>query len=225
MTECREGQWLAQRLRGWSDRPALIWREQSWSYARLSAAVDDWRGELERRGVEPGSTLALCGDYSPRLCTALIAAFLNRNIIVPLASAPAHRRERLMETAEIRFAIEFDGNDRPRVSDHGRRVAHPLLRRLGEQGTAGLGLFSSGSTGESKASVLDLDRLLQKFQATRPAYRTLVFLLVDHIGGINTLFHALSHGGTIVTARDRSPENVCAAIAAHRIQLLPTTPT
>src|SRR5262249_48801996 len=80
-------------------------------------------------------------------------------------------------------------------------------------------------TGESKASVLDLDRLLQKFQATRPAYRTLVFLLVDHIGGINTLFHALSHGGTIVTAPDRSPENVCAAIAAHRIQLWPTTPT
>jgi len=52
-----------------------------------------------------------------------------------------------------------------------------------------------------------------------------VFLLLDHIGGINTLLHGLCHGGTIVTTRVRSPDAVCAAIAAHRIQLLPTTPT
>ncbi len=52
-----------------------------------------------------------------------------------------------------------------------------------------------------------------------------MFLLLDHIGGINTLFHALCNGGTIVTAADRSPEAVAAAIEAHRVQLLPTTPT
>ncbi len=59
----------------------------------------------------------------------------------------------------------------------------------------------------------------------RPGYRTLIFLLLDHIGGINTLLHGLCHGGTLVTTSERNPDTVCAAIEAHRIELLPTTPT
>src|SRR5262249_37909483 len=51
------------------------------------------------------------------------------------------------------------------------------------------------------------------------------FLLLDHIGGINTLFHGLATGGTIVTTRDRSPEAICRTIARHRVEVLPTSPT
>jgi len=53
----------------------------------------------------------------------------------------------------------------------------------------------------------------------------LVFLLLDHIGGINTLLHGLCHGGTIVTAHERSADAVCMAIEEHRVEVLPTTPT
>jgi acyl-CoA synthetase (AMP-forming)/AMP-acid ligase II len=155
----------------------------------------------------------------------LLAALRNRNIIVPLASATAPRWSRLMELAQVRFAVRFDDQDAWRFTSLDRAVSHPLLRQLQERDAPGLILFSSGSTGESKASALDFDRLLAKFEVPRPAYRTLVFLLLDHIGGINTLLHALCHGGTIVTTRERSPDAVCAAIEAHRIELLPTTPT
>jgi acyl-coenzyme A synthetase/AMP-(fatty) acid ligase len=55
--------------------------------------------------------------------------------------------------------------------------------------------------------------------------RTMSFLLLDHIGGINTLFHTLSNGGTVVSVDARDPETVCAAVARHRVQLLPTSPT
>src|SRR5262249_3073492 len=223
----RRGQdhWLLQRLRSWADRPALIWHEERWSYDRLCEAAECWRDELNQRGISPGETLAICGDYSPRLCALLIAGLMNRNIMVPLASATARRWDQLMDTAQVRFAVEFDDDDVPRVRTFDRHVTHPLLQALAARSAAGLVLFSSGSTGESKASVLDFDKLVAKFQASRPAYRTLVFLLLDHIGGINTLFHALCHGGTVVTTRDRSPDDVCRAIAADRIQLLPTTPT
>src|SRR4029077_1193486 len=106
---------------------------------------------------------------------------LNRNIIVPLSSAAAPRKEKLMELAEVRFAIAFDDDDLAEVTEFDRPIAHPLLRQLADRGSAGLVLFSSGSTGESKASVLDFDKLLAKFQVARPSYRTLVFLLLDHI--------------------------------------------
>jgi acyl-CoA synthetase (AMP-forming)/AMP-acid ligase II len=216
--------WLIERLQGWAETPALIWRNETWSYRRLCDAVETAAAELDRRAIAPGDTLAICGDYSPKLCAMLLAALLNRNIIVPL-SAAATRKDRLMELSQVRFAIRFDDDDLAEVDAFDRTVAHPLLRQLADQGAAGLVLFSSGSTGESKGSVLDFDKLLAKFQVVRPSYRTLVFLLLDHIGGINTLLHVLCNGGTLVTTPDRSPETVCAAIEAHRIQLLPTTPT
>ena len=86
-------------------------------------------------------------------------------------------------------------------------------------------LFSSGSTGRHKAAVHDLDRLLRKYQVGRHRYRTLVFLQLDHIGGVNTLFYTLSNGGAVVVAPDRSPDAVAEAIEAHRVELLPTSPT
>ena len=90
-----EGHWLTQRLRGWGERPALIWRNHPWSYDQLCDATEIWRAELARRGIEPGTSLAICGDYSPKLCALLLAALLNRNIIVPLASAMEfHQRRR-----------------------------------------------------------------------------------------------------------------------------------
>jgi acyl-CoA synthetase (AMP-forming)/AMP-acid ligase II len=217
--------WLTQRLQSFGDRPALVWRGESWSFAQLCEGCDVWLGELEQHGVRPGDTLAICGDYSPRLCGLLLAALLNRNIIIPLTSATEPRWERLMELSQVQFAVRFDGDDSWRLTGFERTGRHPLLREIKARDAPGLVLFSSGSTGESKASVLDFSRLLAKFEVPRPAHRTLVFLLLDHIGGINTLLHGLCHGGTIVTTRDRTPGAVCAAIEAHRIQLLPTTPT
>jgi len=217
--------WLAQRLQSWGDRPALVWSNEAWSFSQLCGGCDAWLARLTQHGVKPGDTLAICGDYSPRLCALLLAALVNRNIIVPLASATAPRWNRLMELAQVQFAVRFEPDDSWHVTSFDRAVSHPLLRQLKERDAPGLILFSSGSTGESKASVLDFNRLLAKFEVARPAYRMLVFLLLDHIGGINTLLHGLCHGGTIVTMRERSPDAVCAAIEAHRIQLLPTTPT
>jgi acyl-CoA synthetase (AMP-forming)/AMP-acid ligase II len=220
-----ERHWLIQRLRGWEQRPALIWRDQAWSYDQICDAADGWVDELRRREIRPGSTLAVCGDYSPRLCALLIAALLNRNIVVPLAAATARRWNNMMDVAEVEFMIEFDEHDNRQITGRDCKVAHPLLLRLVEHGAAGLILFSSGSTGQSKASALDFDRLLEKFRSSRPAHRTLVFLLLDHIGGVNTLSHVLCHGGTLVPVRERTPEAVCVAIEKHHIQLLPTTPT
>ena len=217
--------WLTPRLRSWGDRPALIWRDESRSFNQLCDESDAWLRELEQHGVKPGDTLAICGDYSPKLCALLLAAVLNRNIIVPLTSATSSHWDQLMELAQVQFAVQFESDDSWRVISSDRIVRHPLLRELGAHHAPGLVLFSSGSTGESKASVLDFSRLLAKFEVPRPAHRTLVFLLLDHIGGINTLLHGLCHGGTIVTTRDRTPNAVCAAIEAQRIQLLPTTPT
>jgi acyl-coenzyme A synthetase/AMP-(fatty) acid ligase len=102
---------------------------------------------------------------------------------------------------------------------------HPLYAQLREAAHPGLILFSSGSTGKPKAALHDLTLLLAKYQVPRRAYRTLVFLLLDHIGGVNTLFYTLSNGGAIVTAPQRTPASICETIARHKVELLPTSPS
>src|SRR5262249_44967828 len=113
----------------------------------------------------------------------------------------------------------------PKVVVTGVQASHELYQRLRVRGNPGLILFSSGSTGKHKCALHDLAFLLKKFSVPRHAYRTLVFLQLDHIGGINTLLYTLANGGTTVVADDRSPEAVCRAIERFRAQLLPTSPT
>src|SRR5262249_44740097 len=59
----------------------------------------------------------------------------------------------------------------------------------------------------------------------RRGWRTVLFLMMDHFGGVNTLLSVLAYGGVSICLEERSPEAVCRAIARARAELLPTTPT
>ncbi|CAH1205163.1 fatty acid--CoA ligase family protein [Paenibacillus sp. JJ-223] len=101
----------------------------------------------------------------------------------------------------------------------------PLLTELRQQQVGGLVIFSSGSTGRSKAAVHRADRLLQRFQRQGRPLRTIPFMRFDHIGGFNTLLQSLASGGCLCMIRERSPGEVCRTIERHRVQALPVSPT
>jgi long-chain acyl-CoA synthetase len=99
------------------------------------------------------------------------------------------------------------------------------FREIAEAEAPGLILFSSGSTGKSKAALHDILPMLEKFKVPRHTLRTITFLLFDHIGGFNTLLYNLSNAGCVITVPDRNPDTICSAIERYRVQLLPTSPT
>lgn len=216
---------LAEALRRGAAGEAVVWRGRGFSFDWLAAASARWRRALDDAGVPAGSVVGLEADFSPEAIAAMLALIERPATVVPLTGAVAARKAELSEAAQVEASVTVGPDGDAEVRRAPRRAGHELLATLRRRRRAGLILFSSGSTGESKAAVHDFSTLLEKFELRRRPYRTLTFLLFDHIGGINTLFYALANGGCVVAVEDRSPDAVCAAIARHRVQLLPTSPT
>jgi acyl-coenzyme A synthetase/AMP-(fatty) acid ligase len=217
--------WLLERLASWTDREALVGPDGTSTYAELIAGVALWSETLDAAGVKPGQVVAFEGDYGASSVSLLVALVQRGAIALPLASAVGIQKAEYLDTACADWLIGCDTGDTIAVLTRGRAQRHPLLERLTESGNPGLVLFSSGSTGRAKAMLHDFTRLIEKFQIRRSAGRMLSFLLLDHIGGINTLLHGLANGGTVVTVPDRQPETVCAAIERHGVEVLPASPT
>lgn len=217
--------WVLERLASFGEKPAMIWHGRTFSYHELYESVGRQIDTLKGADVGAGQVVAMLGDYSPRACAFFFAAIANRNIVVPLTAATSASHGRFRKITEATTHAHFDGDDKIHLTSLRREVVHPLLRKIADNRAAGLVLFTSGSTGAGKAVLLDLDGLLGRFKRKRPARRTLVFLQLDHIGGINTMLHVLSNGGTLVTARGRTVDAVCTTIDNQGVELLPTTPT
>lgn len=218
-------QWLIERMAGWPERPAIVWRGQSYSYGDLLARMRRWSEELAQHDIGPGQVVSIEGDYSPNAVSLLLALIDRGAIIVPLTDSVAAQREEFLQIAEVQVVVSLDTADSWQLERRPVQVANPLTRQLSAEGQPGLVLFSSGSTGKSKAALHNFMPLLDKFKPPRHVRVTLTFLLLDHIGGINTLCYTLANGGTVVAVPSRDPELVCRAIAEHRVQSLPTSPT
>jgi len=217
--------WLLERMEQWAERPAIVWNDQAHTYGELRARVQSWADELARHDVGPGQVVTLEGDYSPNAVALLLALIDRDSVVVPLTKSVEAHREEFLAVAEVQLVISLDEQDGWRIERRPVPVENPLTRSLIDGGNPGLVLFSSGSTGKSKAALHNFSPLLEKFKLPRHSRVTLTFLLLDHIGGINTLFYTLANGGAVVAVRSRDPEVVCRAIAAHKVQSLPTSPT
>jgi len=217
--------WLIERMAQWKDEPAIVWHDRLYTYSQVLEAVAFWSDQLNAEGVLSGDVVALEGDYSPSACALLIALISQKNIIVPLAAVAGSHREEFMDTAEAQVVISFDEQDQYNVARRNRTPKNTLTLKLVNASEPGLVLFSSGSTGKNKAALHNFTLLLEKYKMVRKRMCTISFLLLDHIGGINTLFYTLSNGGTVVSVQSRDTEIVCHAIERHKVELLPTSPT
>jgi long-chain acyl-CoA synthetase len=215
-------------LEVFKERPhaeAIIWKEQAYTYDWLLTQFAYWQKRIALEQLPAGAVVILEADFSPQAVALFLALAAHGCVLVPLTESVKAKREIFIDIAEGEIAITIDSDDSVAIEALQRTARHPLYAQLRREGHPGLVLFSSGSTGESKAAVHDLLWLLDKFKTRRRSQRTITFLLYDHIGGVNTMLHTLANGGCLVTVRERSPDEALAAIEKHRVELLPTSPT
>lgn len=202
---------------------AVAEREASHSYGDLIAAIDQADDLIDLHRISAGDTVGLQTDFSFR-AIALALALFRRKCIVAFLSPRAEIETALVDCAAT-GAFRFLPDGTPGFHRLEAGAAHPLLEGLRARNLAGFIIFSSGSSGKPKAILHDLDAFLSSYDRPMKPARTLAFLLLDHIAGLDTLFYTLHAGGTLVIEQDRSPPAICRAIARWHVEILPTSPS
>jgi acyl-coenzyme A synthetase/AMP-(fatty) acid ligase len=203
---------------------ALIDADKSYTYADLSAKIDEFLTVFKTKALAQGDVAAILGEYSFENIALLLALAKNKNIIVPITAMPQDEVDERLEAAQVDTVLRFE--KQLQIAQRQRGEKHPLICSLQRQNASGLVLFSSGSTGKPKAMVHNFDNLLAHYANKRPKkIHMLLFLMFDHIGGLNSLLNILSTGATGVISKKREVDEVCALIQTHKIKVLPASPT
>ena len=217
--------WFLDTLPAHAEKRVLVNEQGGECYADFCSRIARWRAWLLGQNLIAGTVVALAGDFGPESCAALLAMLDLRLIVVPLGGNKNPEEPELLQLASVSAVIECRHGMPSEMQRLAAPPAHELILRLQKNASPGIILFSSGSSGKPKGIVHDGVALLERYRKPGAAFRTITFLLLDHIGGLNTLFYTLRNGGTVVTVAERTPESVCRVVQQHRVELLPVTPS
>ncbi len=165
------------------------------------------------------SVVSLVGDFDPISISTLIRLIDKNCIVVPLTIDTQAMHEYYFENSASEFVI----NEQKITKIKSEK--HHFTEKLKEENKPGIVLFSTGTTGRPKAILHDFSNFLERFKTKRTPLKTINFLLFDHIGGINTLFHTIINNGEVYVPNERSPMGIAKEIYKNKIELLPTTPS
>ena len=165
------------------------------------------------------------GDYSFNSISLLFALVKHKCVIVPIISENKTELEKKIEISNPDYIIDSESlnitlnkNKVKKSNDH--------YNNLFRNNKSGLILFSSGSTGLPKAMVHDFDNLLDSYSKSKSKNLVIIlFLMFDHIGGLNTMLNILSMGSTMVIPNKREPEIIGNIIEKNKVNILPASPT
>lgn len=216
---------VLRSMDGYSDRVALIQDGSQFTYNDLSKRINYWVEELSNYGVKQGSVCSLLGDFNLDTCSIIFSLMKLKAICVPITSTLPTEIEKFKEIAEVEISIDARAVNNLMISKENCFPKNLLTINFIQKKVPGLIVFSSGSTGLPKGILHNCEHVMQKFTKKRDGWRTVLFLLMDHFGGFNTLLGALAYGGVAICLNNRSPDAVCRVISETGASLLPTTPS
>jgi len=194
----------------------------SYTYAELLGELERWEARLDRSHIGPGAVVGIRSDYSIGSVAVLLALLARRSVAALIPEGVNADQYLSAANASVLLDLDVGGDHR---MQYRKESSHPLLDQLQAAGEGGLIIFTSGSTGQPKAALHSGERFLLKFQKPGRRFRTLAFLLFDHVAGLDTLLYTLASGGTLVLARRRDPQSIVNLIESAAVEVVPASPS
>ena len=216
--------WLINHINKLGDKSAIVDKFGEFSYADLFAQIQQFKIQLDKE-LADNQVVAILSDYNFYSVALFLALVQKKTIIAPIVSTNTEEVQKRLNVLNCDSEIRIAEREIQLVQ-HNKSESHAMIQLLVDNNQSGLILFSSGSTGAPKAMIHNLDNLLNSYQGKKlKKLNMLVFLMFDHIGGLNTLLNTLSMGAKIVFPENRNPEYIAGLIATQKIHVLPASPT
>ncbi|WWE76483.1 amino acid adenylation domain-containing protein [Burkholderia gladioli] len=229
------------------DAVALVFEEQTLSYAQLNARANRLAHELIALGVQPDTRIALSVERSPAIVIGLLAILKAGGAYVPLDPVyPGERLAHILADADPAIVLA-DAAGRAALGEAalaGRHVLDPNAlpeRPAGNPSVPGLAshhlayvIYTSGSTGKPKGVMVEHRQVERLFDATAHWYRfdeRDVWCLFHSFAfdfSVWEIWGALRHGGTLLIVPHpvaRSPEAFHRLVCRHGVTVLNQTPS
>jgi len=218
--------WLLNKILSQSDTSALIFGNKKYTYKELYNEIIKYKSQF-KNAINNGDIVAIVSDYNFRSVALFFSLYLNKNIIVPITSKIDKDIEEKIIASNCDLSISIVGEEIKINKITKFENNHILIENLKLNNNSGLILFSSGSTGTPKAMVHNLDLLVNSFKKEKKSssLNFMIFLMFDHIGGLNTLLNCITLGVTIIFPNSRNPDDVCELIEKYNVNVLPASPT
>lgn len=215
-----------EKIKTYENNIALYHKNKSYTYLELSTEINTKYNNLKSKGILSGQIVFIIGDYCFDSISLFFALALNNNIIVPVTSSVKDEIEQRILVANPDWIINVDEETEKNIKVNIDYIHHDLILKIQNDNVPGLLLFSSGSTGKPKAMIHNLSNLISLYLIKKQKnINFLVFLMFDHIGGLNTLLNSLSMGAKITIPENRKPDHICELIEKYKVNILPASPT
>lgn len=215
---------ILEKFKSFNSKNAIVFEDRTYTYEEFIKQIKDYKNILDKNNIS-SKVVVILGDYSFYNLALFFALYENKNIIIPITSNIKKVQDDFIEESFCQTIIKTDEKNLL-IQDLKTTFSHNMIDNLREKNSSGLILFSSGSTGKPKAMVHNLDTLIDSFKDKKEkSMNMLVFLMFDHIGGLNTVFNALCMGASLIIPKIKDAKTICELIEKYKIMVLPSSPT
>ncbi|PRM88173.1 ANL family adenylate-forming protein [Aliarcobacter cryaerophilus] len=215
---------ILEKFKSFNSKNAIVFEDRIYTYEEFVKQIKDYKNILDKHNIS-SKVVVILGDYSFYNLALFFALYENKNIIVPITSNIKKVQDDFIEESFCQTIIKTDEKNLL-IQNLKTTSSHNMIDNLIEKNSSGLILFSSGSTGKPKAMIHNLDTLIDSFKDKKEkSMNMLVFLMFDHIGGLNTVFNALCMGACLIIPKIKDAKTICELIEKYKIMVLPSSPT